>query len=206
MGSRSLHGTSQPEPAAQRGSAKFWGSRKFSKFTNMNARRILLARALALALLAPSASVKLHAQQSQTQQAQVQQEQQVDSEKRGQRYLAIPKLSPEDREEFGEQVVLQPTPSVPIFTGYTDNQLLFTSNALLTPTNEESDMIFISTTGFGIEPPMPDGWQKLHLSLNGRFQVYRYDDHDELNFHIYTVQCKQVTQCISHFNAFSHFN
>lgn len=123
------------------------------------------------------------------QEAQVQQQTQqgaVEEIRRAQRYIVIPKLSPDDREEFGEQVVLSEKPVQPIFTGFTDNQYLFESNALLTRDNEESDRLFVSTTGFGIQPPMPEEWKKVILSFNGRFQVYRYDDHDDLNFHIYT--------------------
>src|SRR3989338_5605070 len=91
------------------------------------------------------------------QEAQVQQESQQearDKARRAERTIVIPKLSPDDREEFGEQIVLTERPPEPIFTAYTDNQLLFTSNALLTRDNIESDALFISTTGFAIEPPL----------------------------------------------------
>ncbi len=123
------------------------------------------------------------------QQTQVQQQSQqgaVEEIRRAQKYVVVPKLSPEDQEEFGEQVVLTEKPVQPIFTGYTDNQLLFESNALLTHGNEESDMLFISTTGFGIQPPLPEDWKKVILVFNGRFQAYRYNDQNQLNFHIYT--------------------
>jgi hypothetical protein len=123
------------------------------------------------------------------QEAQVQQESQTEAReemRRAQRYVVIPKLSPDDREEFGEQVVLTEKPVEPIFTAYTDNQLLFTSNALLTRDNEESDALFISTTGFAIEPPLGEECKDVILAFTGRFQAYRYDDHDELNFHIFS--------------------
>jgi hypothetical protein len=124
------------------------------------------------------------------QEAQVQQESQTEAReeemRRSQRYVVIPKLSPDDREEFGEQVVLTEKPVEPIFTVFTDNQLLFTSNALLTRDNEESDALFISTTGFAIEPPLGEEYKDVILAFNGRFQAYRYSDHDELNFHIFS--------------------
>lgn len=123
------------------------------------------------------------------QEAQVQQQTQqgaIEELRRSQRYIVIPKLSPDDREEFGEQVVLTEKPAQPILTLFTDNQLLFESNALLTRNNAESDALFISTTGFGIQPPLPEDWKKVILAFNGRFQAYRYNDHNDLNFHIYT--------------------
>ena len=124
----------------------------------------------------------------QAQEAQVQQQTQqgtAEEIRRAQRYIFIPKLSPDDREEFGEQVVLSEKPVQPIFTMYTDNQYLFESNSLLTRDDEESDLLFVSTTGFGIQAPMPEEWKKVILAFHGRFQVYRYNDHDDLNFHIY---------------------
>ena len=134
---------------------------------------------IALALAAPGRA----------QQAQVQQQSQqgaVEEIRRAQRYVVVPKLSPDDQEEFGEQVVLTEKPVQPIFIPYTDNQLLFESNALLTRDNAESDMLFVSTTGFGIQPPLPEDWKKVILVFNGRYQVYRYNDQNQLNFHIYT--------------------
>ena len=115
-----------------------------------------------------------------------QQRQDQDIERPQKRFQYIPKLSADDRDEFGEQVVLAPEKEQPIFTGYTDNQLMFTSNTFLSRADKESDMLFISTTGFSIEPPLPEEWDKWTFSFFGRYQAYRYDDHDELNFHLYT--------------------
>jgi hypothetical protein len=148
--------------------------------TMKSARTLFLGICCALTL-----GASVHAQQA----AQVQQQSQqgaVEEFRRSQRFVVIPKLSADDREEFGEQVVLTEKPAQPILTLYTDNQLLFESNALLTRNNAESDALFISTTGFAIQPPLPEEYKKLILAFTGRFQAYRYDDHNELNFHIYT--------------------
>jgi hypothetical protein len=141
--------------------------------------RIILLLALFLAAALPGWAQEAQVQQ-QTQQGA------VEEMRRSQKYIVIPKLSEDDREEFGEQVVLTEKPAQPIITAYTDNQWLFESNGQLTRNDPESDMLFISTTGFGIMPPLPEEMSKVILSLNGRFQAYRYSDHDELNFHIYS--------------------
>lgn len=122
-------------------------------------------------------------------QSQVQQQSQqgaTEQMKRAQRYIVVPKLSPDDQEEFGQQVVLAEKPVQPIFIASTDNQLLFESNALLTHDGQQSDMLFISTTGFNIIPPLPEEYKKFILNFNGRFQAYRYGEQRQLNFHIYT--------------------
>lgn len=140
---------------------------------------------LGLALsVVPAAFAQQSPGSSQVQQAE--QQQAIEAPRRIQKYVVIPKLSPDDQEEFGQQVVLSAKPSKPIFTGYTDNQLMWTSNALLTQSNEVGDMLFISTTGFGIEPPLPEGCENLILNFYGRFQAYRYDIQDQINFHVYT--------------------
>lgn len=90
----------------------------------------------------------------------------------------------DDSEDFGRQVLLQPTRTRPFFEATTNHDLIYTDNAGLTKNNIQGSWMWVGNFLLRGFAPLPKQWDSLTVSLDIQETFYRYENNtaNQLDF------------------------
>ncbi|GAB4241749.1 MAG: hypothetical protein OHK005_05020 [Candidatus Methylacidiphilales bacterium] len=90
----------------------------------------------------------------------------------------------DDSEDFGRQVLLQPTRTRPYFEATTNHDLIYTDNAGLNKNNIQGSWLWVGNFLLRGYAPLPKQWDSLTITLDVQETFYRYENNtaNQLDF------------------------